>query len=101
MSNTLYPPVHPGEILQEEFLTPLGITAYRLGKATGLSQTHIGQLIHGKRAITPGVGIRIARALGLSDMFWINAQTRYDYEIELEKISEELSAVVPLIPTAV
>ena len=66
-----------GEILAEEFLGPLGISQYRLAQATGLSQTHISQVVKGKRRITPDAGLRIARALGVSDRYWIDLPDRY------------------------
>jgi|GEM_PF-272643 len=93
MTDKLYPPVHPGVILREEFLDPLGVSAYRLAQATGLSQTHIGQILRGQRAITVGVGLRLAKALGVSERFWINAQARYDIEIEHARHDTELAKV--------
>jgi len=78
MSTPAHDPITPGEILAEDFLIPLGISQYRLAQATGLSQTHISQIIKGKRRITPDAGLRIARALGVSDRYWIDLQTNYD-----------------------
>jgi len=99
MTSTLYPPIHPGELLNEEFLKPMGISAYRLAQATGLTPTHISQIIHGKRAITTGPALRIARALGLSDMYWINAQARYEYQTEQDRYAAELGRI-PLLAAA-
>ncbi|MCL2594897.1 MAG: HigA family addiction module antitoxin [Promicromonosporaceae bacterium] len=100
MSEKLYAPVHPGEILHEEFLEPLGITAYRLAQATGLPQTQIGQILRGKRSITARSGLRIAKALGLSEWYWINAQARYDLEVERDRHANELAKVQPLVAAA-
>jgi len=97
MTAKLYPPIHPGEILREEFLEPLGITPYRLAQATGLSQTAISQILRGKRSITPATGIRIAKALGLSERYWLNAQARYDIEIEHDQHATELEHVQVLV----
>lgn len=97
MTTKLYPPIHPGEILREEFLEPLGITPYRLAQATGLSQTAISQILRGKRSITPATGIRIAKALGLSERYWLNAQARYDIEVEHDQHATELEHVQILV----
>lgn len=100
MNAKLYGPVHPGEILREEFLVPLGISAYRLAQATGLSATHIGQILAGKRAITPAAGLRLSKALGLSERYWLNAQARYDIELEHDRSDDQLAAVQVLVHPA-
>lgn len=89
--------ITPGELLRTEFLEPLGISQYRLAKATGLSQTRIGEIVHGKRRITPETGLRLSRALGLSERFWINVQDDYDIEIEHDRHSEALDRVEVLV----
>ena len=95
---TAHGPVHPGEILAEEFLTPLGITQYRLAKTIGVAPTRIGEIIHGDRSITPDTALRLSRALGTSDRFWLNLQTRYDIEVALEAHSAEFDQIHSLIP---
>jgi len=90
-------PVHPGELLQTEFLDPMGISAYKLAQAAGITQTHLGQILRGQRSITPIVGIRLSRALGLTDHFWINAQSHYDYESALDESAEQLEQIRPLV----
>jgi len=100
MSEKLYGPVHPGQILSEDFLQPLGISAYRLAQATGLSQTHISQILHGKRAITTASGLRLSKALGLSERYWLNAQTRYDLEMEHDQHAAALDHVQVLVGAA-
>jgi addiction module HigA family antidote len=90
-------PITPGEILLSEFLQPLGITQYRLAQATGLPQTRISQIVRGKRAITTDTALRLSRALGVDDRFWINIQTDYDLEVARDLHAEELANVTSLV----
>lgn len=90
-------PITPGEILLTEFLVPLDISQYRLAQATGLSQTRISEIVRGKRAITTETALRLSKALGVDDRFWINIQTDYDLEIQRDLHSDELAKVVPLV----
>ena len=71
-------PITPGEILLTEFLEPLGISQYRLAQATGLPQTRISEIVRGKRAITTDTALRLSKALGVDDRFWINIQVDYN-----------------------
>ena len=81
--------IHPGEILQLEFLEPMGLTAYRLAKEIGVQQTRIGQIIAGKRSITANSAIRLSRFFGTTEEFWMNLQREYDLRKEhTEKQSE-------------
>lgn len=80
MTVKAHEPVTPGE-MRSEFLEPLHITQSRLAQATGLSQTRIGEIVRGKRRITLDTGLRLSRAPGLSERFWINTQTDYDIDI--------------------
>lgn len=89
-------PTHPGEILAEEFLEPLGITPYRLAKEIGVPQTRLSEIISGRRRISADTGLRLSRALGLSDMFWINLQARYDADIVRIDKNDELAHIRPL-----
>ena len=73
--STVHEPIHPGEILLEEFLDPLGISQYRLAQAIGVPPRRINEIVHGKRAISPDTALRLSRALGTSDGFWMNLQT--------------------------
>jgi antitoxin HigA-1 len=88
-----FAPTHPGEILLMEFLEPMGITQYRIAKAIDVPARRINEIVHGKRAITADTALRLSRALGLSDMFWINIQARYDAEIVREKLATQLGAI--------
>jgi addiction module HigA family antidote len=90
-------PTHPGEILLTEFLEPLGITQYRLAKAIDVPQGRLGEIVHGRRAITADTGLRLSRALGLSDMFWINMQARYDADLIRISKGEELGHIHNLV----
>ena len=93
----VHDPITPGEILLTEFLEPLGITQYRLAQATGLSQTRIGEIVRGKRAITTDTGLRLSKALGTDRRFWMNLQADYDIEVELDRASAELDAIPQLV----
>jgi antitoxin HigA-1 len=95
--NAVHGPLHPGEILLEEFLAPLKISQYRLAQAIGVPPRRINEIVHGKRAISPDTALRLSRALGTSDRFWMNLQTRYDLEVQLEAHGAELDRINPLV----
>jgi addiction module HigA family antidote len=80
MKKNLLPLTTPGEILNEEFLLPLGISQYRLAKDIGISARRINEIVHGKRAITPNTALRLGKYFGLSAHFWFNLQARYDLQ---------------------
>ena len=86
-------PIHPGEILQEDFLTPMNITAYKLAKETFLDQTRISEIIRGKRAVTIDSALRFAKFFGTTPEFWINIQTQYDMESKKEELAPELMRI--------
>jgi len=88
------PPVHPGEILLEDFLTPLGITQYRLAKSIGVPQRRIGEIVAGKRAITADTALRLSRFFGTDAQSWVNLQAHYDLEIAKEKLAGRLEKEV-------
>jgi addiction module HigA family antidote len=88
------PPIHPGEILMEEFLKPLNISQYRLAKEISVPPRRINEIVHGQRAITPDTALRLSRYFGLSERFWINLQTRYDLEIEKDRLQGRLDKEV-------
>ena len=88
-----FAPTHPGEILKTEFLDPMGISQYRIAKAIDVPARRINEIVHGKRAITADSALRLSRALGLSDMFWINIQAHYDAEIAREQLAAKLAAI--------
>ncbi|PRI11729.1 HigA family addiction module antitoxin [Leucobacter massiliensis] len=90
-------PITPGEILRTEFLEPLGISTYRLAQATGLSQTRLGEIIRGRRRITVDTALRLSRAFGLSERFWLNVQSDYDIELAHDEHEHELDQVERLV----
>lgn len=90
-------PVHPGEILLEEFMQPFGISQYEVAKVIGLSARRINEIVHGKRAITADTALRLARAFDLSDSYWVNLQSRYDLEVEKDRLADSLDAI-PVLP---
>jgi len=87
--------IHPGEILKEEFLEPMGITPYRLAKSIGVQQTRISEIIAGKRDITPDTALRLARFFGMTPGFWLNLQRHYDLEELQLKRGEEYERIQP------
>jgi len=93
-------PIHPGEILLTQFLEPLGISQYRLAQATGLQQTRISEIVRGKRAISTDTALRLSKVLGTDTRFWINLQTHYDIECEIDKYGAELDALPQLVQFA-
>jgi antitoxin HigA-1 len=88
------PPIHPGEILLEEFLEPMGISQYRLAKDISVPPRRINEIVLGKRAITPDTALRLSRYFGLSERFWLNLQTRYDIEVEKDRLQNRLDREV-------
>ena len=89
------PPVHPGEMLLEEFLKPMGISQYRLAKEIGVSQRRIGQIVTGKRAISADTDLRLCRFFGLSEGYWLRGQAHYDTEIAKDGMVEVLARILP------
>ena len=94
--DTVMPPVHPGEILQEEFLAPLGVSQYRLAKAVDVPARRINEIVHGQRRITADTALRLSRYFGTSERFWLNLQARYDLEIEKDRLGATLEDIRPL-----
>lgn len=90
-------PVHPGEILQEEFIEALEITQYRVAKATGVPPRRINEIVHGKRAVSADTALRLAKFFGTTPEFWLNLQARFDLEKARDKAGDEIEAdIVPL-----
>lgn len=90
MPRKKFPPIHPGEVLLEEFLKPMGISQYRLAKDIGVPPRRINEIVHGKRSITADTALRLARYFGTSERFWMNLQSRYDLEVEKDKLGKRL-----------
>ena len=93
---TTMPPIHPGEVLMEEYLEPLGITQHRLAIAIGVPPRRINEIVHGKRRITADTALRMARYFGTSERFWMNLQGRYDLEVERDRLIDKLEEITPL-----
>lgn len=100
MPATIMPPIHPGEILLEEFLEPLGLSQYRLAKDTSVSPRRINEIVHGTRSITADTALRLARYFGTTDRFWLNLQVRYDLELEKDRLGERLQTEVQVLRRA-
>lgn len=88
--------IHPGEVLQEEFLKPMDITAYRLAKETFIPQTRISEIVRGKRRITADTALRLSKFFGTSAKFWMGLQDDYDLEEEKREKEEELNEIKPI-----
>ncbi len=93
------PPIHPGEILDEEFLRPMNITQYRLAKAIGVDARRIHAIVHGQRSITAETALLFSRFFGNSPGFWMGLQSQYDLETAQDRLSDKLNAVVALSST--
>lgn len=89
-------PVSPGEMLEEEFLTPLGMTKYRLAKEIGVPPQRIGDIIAGKRSITADTDLRLCRFFGMADGWWLRLQAKYDTEMARDAMADVLSKIHPL-----
>ena len=89
------PPVTPGEMLDEEFLKPLGLTKYRLAKDIGVPAQRIGDIVTGKRSITADTDLRLCKYFGLSDGWWLRGQASYDTAMAREAMREELAKILP------
>jgi addiction module HigA family antidote len=87
-------PIHPGEILLEEFLVPMEVSQYRLAKDISVSPRRINEIVHGQRSITADTALRLARYFGTSERFWLNLQTGYDLEVEKDRLGKRLESEV-------
>lgn len=93
-------PIHPGEVLFEEFLEPLQLSQYRLAHSLSVPPRRINEIVHGKRAITADTVLRLARFFGTSEQFWLNLQARHDLEVERDRLGARLNAEVEVFATA-
>lgn len=88
------PPVHPGEILLEEFLTPMGLSQYRLAKDISVPPRRLNEIVHGVRSISADTALRLTRYFGTSERFWLNLQCRHDLEVEKDRLGDRLEREV-------
>jgi len=95
-ADTVMAPVHPGEILLEEFLGPLAVSQYHLAKEIGVPARRINEIVHGQRRVSADTALRLARFFGTSERFWINLQARYDLELEKDRLGDVLDGIRPL-----
>jgi addiction module HigA family antidote len=97
MARRKLPPVHPGEVLLEEFLSPLGVSQYRLAKETSVPARRINEIVRGLRSISADTALRLARYFGTSERFWLNLQARYDLEVEKDRLGNRLGREVKVL----
>jgi len=101
MGKTKLAPIHPGEILLEEFLKPMEISQYRVAKDISVPARRINEIVQGKRSITPNTALRLSKYFGLSERFWVNLQARYDLETEKDKLKDKLNTEVHVYSAAI
>ena len=94
MTPVKLPPVHPGEILLEEFLTPMGISQYRLAKDLSVPPRRINEIVHGIRGVSANTALRLSRYLGTTERFWLNLQAQYDLDVEHDRLGDRLDREV-------
>ena len=94
MARKKLPPIHPGEVLLEEFLEPAGISQYRLAKGISVPPRRINEIVHGKRAVTADTALRLSRFFGTSERFWLNLQIRFDLQREKDRLGDRLDTEV-------
>ncbi len=97
MSRQKLTPIHPGEILLEEFLQPLGLSQYRLAKDTSVPPRRINEIVRGTRAVTADTALRLARYFGTSERFWLNLQSRFDLEVQKDRLGKRLQNEVQVL----
>ena len=89
-------PIHPGEVLMEDFIEGFGITQNKLAVSIRVPPRRINEIVHGKRAITADTALRLARYFGTSAQFWLNLQAHYDLDLAEDRVSEQIAAITPL-----
>jgi addiction module HigA family antidote len=97
MKRKMLTPIHPGEILMEEFLKPMGISQYKLAKDINVPARRINEIVHGKRSISADTALRLSRYCSLSERFWLNLQARYDLEMEKDKFKDRIESEVKVL----
>jgi len=97
MKTKMLAPIHPGEILMEEFLKPLGISQYKLAKDINVPARRVNEIVHGKRSISADTALRLSRYFNLSERFWLNLQARYDLEMEKDKFKGRIEFEVKVL----
>ena len=100
MSTRKLPPIHPGEVLQADFLKPLELSQYRLAQDLSVPPRRINEIVHGKRAISADTALRLARYFGTTDRFWLNLQARFDLEVQRDVLGARLAKEVRVLDRA-
>lgn len=93
-------PIHPGEVLQSDFLEPLGVSQYRLAQDISVPARRINEIVHGKRAVSADTALRLARYFGTSERFWLNLQARFDLEQQRDVLGARLAKEVRVLDRA-
>ena len=88
-------PIHPGEILAEDFLAPMGVTQNRLANAIGVPPRRINEIVHGKRSVTADTALRLSRFFGTTDLFWLNLQDKFELDLRGAEIADQLDEIKP------
>ena len=96
MSNKLYPPIHPGEILLDDFIEGFGITQHKLAVSIGVPPRRINEIVHGKRGITADTALRLGKNFGVEPIFWMNLQNLYEIELAEDKALAEIEQIQPV-----
>ncbi|MBS1847411.1 MAG: HigA family addiction module antidote protein [Actinobacteria bacterium] len=96
MVDKLYPPIHPGEVLMEDFIEAFGITQHKVAVSIGVPPRRINEIVHGKRSITADTALRLGRYFGVEPQFWLNLQTRYELELAQGRVADQVAAITPL-----
>ena len=94
MAEKIMPPVHPGELLKEEFLVPMGISPYRLAKDIGVLPPRVYEILRGDRSVSADTALRLSRYFSMSEGYWLRAQAHYDLEIEKDRVGEKIEREV-------
>ncbi len=97
MTDRSIPPIHPGEVLLEEFLKPMAVSQYRLAKDINVDPRRINEIVLGKRAITADTALRLSRYFGTTERFWMNLQARYDLDVQREQLGDRLNSEVRVL----
>ena len=100
MASRKLAPIHPGEILLEEFLEPFDLSQYRLARDISVPPRRINEIVHGTRSITADTALRLARYFGTSEQFWLNLQAHYDLEVERDRLGDRLKTEVAVFQHA-
>lgn len=96
MTEKLHAPIHPGEILMEDFIEGFGITQHKLAVSIGVPVRRINEVVHGKRSITADTALRLGRYFGVEPQFWLNLQSRYELELAQERVADQVAEIKPL-----